>query len=134
MAQEEVVRSEDRIIHFREGRNARVEYLLPSGGNLIDDMEEHRSVRTEIRTAFDWESTTASGAEINESSARERLQKGESSYVIRYQDIYNEEGFVVETRLRLVEQYGAAGKVRVEEYDKVVPTPEHLRGNTIEKQ
>jgi hypothetical protein len=52
------MRSDDRIIRFRDGRNARIEYLLPSGGQLIGDMEERRSARIEIRTDFDWKRAT----------------------------------------------------------------------------
>ena len=37
--------------------------------------------------------------------ARERIQAGQSVYVVRYQDVYNEEGFVIETKLRLVEEH-----------------------------
>ena len=134
MTKQKAVQSEDRVIHFRTGKNARVEYVLPSGGQLIDDMDERRSVRTEIRTAFDWENGTPSGAELNENDAREQLEKGGSLYVVRYQDIYNDEGFVAQTKLRLVEQYSGAEKVRVQEYDKLVTTLEHLRGIAIEKR
>jgi hypothetical protein len=133
MADKNIVETEDRIIQFREGRNARIEYVLPGGGRLVDDMEEHQSVRSEMRPEFDWNTATPRGRELNEKAAQKRVQEGGLVYVIRYQDRYSNEGFAVETRLRLVEEHNVSGKVRSREYDLIVPTPEHLRGITIEK-
>jgi hypothetical protein len=121
-----IVRQGDRTIFFRDKTNARSEYILPSGATIVDDLEEGLSERFEIRTRFDWDTAIPGGPELTEPKA---LRWPSSVYVIRYQQHHDEHGFVKETRMRLVEEYVGATRMRVQEYDKIIATPRHLRGH-----
>lgn len=110
----------DLRIQIRDGLVTRQEYKLQSGRDLVDDAAAGLSVVVEIRTEFDWQAAIPGGAHLTE--ARMARWRG-PAFVVRYQQWHNEAGTVVQKRLKLVEEYLEGARIRVKEFDRVVPVP-----------